>query len=174
VDARRRAPDSASGEGWFAYAEGEIEHAAGRPDPALLERAIAAADSVDASFIRGVAMVTLASIHAARGDRRSAAARYEELVRHWLRSGSWTQQWTTLRNVAALIEDEYPETALEILEGADADPLSSSALVGPAAAEAEARIRRLRERVPDALTRRSRVQVAEDARRALLEVAESA
>jgi predicted ATPase/DNA-binding winged helix-turn-helix (wHTH) protein len=174
VDGRRRAPESASGEAWFAYAEGEIEHAAGRPDPALLERAIAAADSVDASFIRGVAMVTLASIHAARGDRRSAAARYEELVRHWLRSGSWTQQWTTLRNVAALIEDEYPETALAILEGAAADPLSSSALVGPAAEEAEALTERLRARVPHGVTARSRVQVAEDARRALLDLARSA
>ena len=173
VDARRRAPDSASGEGWFAYAEGEIEHAAGRPDPALLEDAIAAADSVDASFIRGVAMVTLASIHAARGDRRSAAARYEELVRHWLRSGSWTQQWTTLRNVAALIEDQHPETALAILEGAAADPLSSSALVGSAAEEAEALIQRLRTRVPNGVSPRSRVQVAEDARRALQEFAGS-
>ncbi len=171
-DARRRAPESASGEAWFCYAEGEVENAAGRPDPALLERAVAAADSVDASFIRGVAMVTLASIHAARGDRRSAAARYKELVRHWLRSGSWTQQWTTLRNVAALIEEEHPATALEILEGADADPLSSSVLVGPAAEEAAALLERLRARVPDAGTRTppSRVQVAEDARRALLDV----
>ena len=174
ADGRRRAPESASGEAWFSYADGEIANAAGRPDPELLERAIAAADSVGASFIRGVAMVTLASIHAGRGDRRSAAARYEELVRHWLRSGSWTQQWTTLRNVAALIEAEHPRTALAILEGAAADPLSSSALVGPAAEEAEALLRRLRERVPEGVSPRSRVQVAEDARSALSDIARSA
>ena len=175
VEARRLAPPSVSGEAWLSYAEGEVGHAAGSPDPAPLERAIAAAESVDASFIRGVAMVTLASIHAERGDRRSAAARYEELVRHWLRTGSWTQQWTTLRNVAVLIEEEHPGTALDILDGAAADPFSSSAVVGPAAEEAEQLRRRLVARVPDAGSRpvRSRVEVAEEARKALAVVAAS-
>ncbi|HET7762151.1 MAG TPA: winged helix-turn-helix domain-containing protein [Phycicoccus sp.] len=175
AEARRLAPESPSGDAWLSYAEGEIASAGGAPDPEPLERAIAAATSVDASFIRGVAMVTLASLHTARGDRRAAAASYEELVRHWLRSGSWTQQWTTLRNVAVLLEEDHPETALDILLGAAADPLSPSAVVGPAAEDEEALRRRLLARVPEAASRprRTRVEVAEDARQALLRVARS-
>ncbi|HEX6917024.1 MAG TPA: hypothetical protein VF140_03030, partial [Phycicoccus sp.] len=88
---------------------------------------------------------------------------------------SWTQQWTTLRNVAVLLEEDHPETALDILLGAAADPLSPSAVVGPAAEEEEALRRRLLARVPEAASRprRTRVEVAEDARQTLLRVARS-
>jgi predicted ATPase/DNA-binding winged helix-turn-helix (wHTH) protein len=121
-----RARGSISFEAWRDYARGEVSNAAGVADTDSLERAIDAARSVDASFIVGVAMVTLTSIHAATGDIGRAAGGYAELIEHWLRSGSWTQQWTTLRHVAAVLEDSHPELALAILRSAAADPLSPS------------------------------------------------
>jgi len=172
--ARDLVPASASADAWFSYCEGESANMAGEPDATLLDRSIASATSVDASFLVGVAMVTLASIHAAKGHRALAAARYEELVRHWVRLGSWTQQWTTLRIIAALIEEDHPETAIDILRGADADPLSAPVLVGATADEAAALRARLLERVADGDRRplRPRLLVAEAARTALLAVAD--
>jgi hypothetical protein len=100
------------------------------------------ADRVGSDFTRGVAEVTLASAQSAAGDREAAAATYRDLIEHWLRSGTWTQQWTTLRNAAALLETSDPATALTIICAAEVDPFSP-ALTSSAQKECE----RLRSRL---------------------------
>lgn len=137
---------------WSEYCTAEIENTVGAADLAVLDRAIERAREVDASFVVGVAGVTRASIQAARGDVASAALSYAELIRHWLRSGSWTQQWTTLRNVAELIEDCDPKTALLILLAAESDRFRPPVLVGEAAARHAALVERLERQVGDDVT----------------------
>ncbi|MEM9514764.1 MAG: winged helix-turn-helix domain-containing protein [Actinomycetota bacterium] len=112
---------STSEDAWLDYVEAEVANTIGAADVEQLRRAIAQARSVESSFVAGVAMVTLASVYVADGDIDRANATYEELIRHWLRSGSWTQLWTTLRNVAELIADSHPATSWEILIAADDD-----------------------------------------------------
>jgi tetratricopeptide (TPR) repeat protein len=140
-------PLSVTAVAWVMYCEAEVDNSVGQADPAQLEEAIAIARSVDASFIVGVATVTLASVHRTRGEVRRAAQRYEELIRHWLRSGSWTQQWTTLRHVAELVEDSDPQTALTILRAAAADSLSPPFLAEASAIRLTALQQRLEARI---------------------------
>lgn len=110
---------------WAAYATGEVEYVAGSGRHGeWLARAVELADTVGSDFTRGVAQVTLATSLAASGDLAGAAATYHRLVDHWLRSGSWTQQWTTLRNAAVLLEPHAPDIALAIVVAAEADPFS--------------------------------------------------
>jgi predicted ATPase/DNA-binding winged helix-turn-helix (wHTH) protein len=132
---------------WMEYCTAETENTVGRADLAMLDRAIERAREVDATFVVGVAGVTRASVQAGRGDVAGAALSYLGLIRHWLRSGSWTQQWTTLRNVAEIIEDSDPPTALTILRAAESDRFSSSVLVDESAARLEALRARLEQRI---------------------------
>jgi len=170
-----------SGQAWAAYARAEVripKGATNADDPAavpsdervqLLERAISLGETVDATFIVGVAKVTLAGVLAARGDVDGAARTYHGLIEHWLRSGSWTQLWTTLRHIAELLAERAPETALLILRAAADDPGSPSALA-PDAAETYARLEReLLAEHPDAdlSAAGDRVRVAEAARTAV-------
>jgi predicted ATPase/DNA-binding winged helix-turn-helix (wHTH) protein len=114
---------------WSEYCTAEIENTVGIADVEVLDQAIERARTVDATFTVGVAGVTRASAQAARGDIAAAAQSYAELIHHWLRSGSWTQQWTTLRHVAELIEDSDPLTALSILRAAQSDRFSPPMLI---------------------------------------------
>jgi tetratricopeptide (TPR) repeat protein len=67
------------------------------------ERAVELARACDAWFVEGVARLTVTSLRARHGDAAAALPAFDELLRHWERSGSWTQQWTTLRNLAELL-----------------------------------------------------------------------
>ena len=97
-----------------------------------------------------------------------AARRDRDLISHWLRTGSWAQQWTTLRHVAELIEESSPDTALLVLRMAAADNTSAPALVGPRAALLETLERRLEQRIGSGdLPTATRVEVVERARSAL-------
>jgi predicted ATPase/DNA-binding winged helix-turn-helix (wHTH) protein len=149
ADARELAAARGSGTfiAWTAYATGEVEHAARSGlQQSWLERAVELADAVGSEFTRGVAQVTLASTRADAGDLAGAADLYHQLIEHWLKTGSWTQQWTTLRNAAALLEAHAPETALAIIIAAHLDPFSPS--MSPSAHE---ECERLRARLVDAL-----------------------
>jgi predicted ATPase/DNA-binding winged helix-turn-helix (wHTH) protein len=168
---------------WSAYARAEVRiplGATSADDPAalpsdervqLLEGAISLAETVEATFIVGVAKVTLAGALAARGDVESAATTYRGLIEHWLRTGSWTQLWTTLRHIAELVADCAPETALLVLRAAADDADSPSALAPEAAAIYAQLERELLEQHPDAdlSLAGDRVRVSEAARTALEE-----
>ena len=137
---------------WTMYATGEIEHVARSGDHvAWLEGAVDLAGSVGSDFIAGVAEVTLATSKAEAGDVIGAARAYRSLIERWLKSGSWTQQWTTLRNTAALLEDADPLTALALIEGAELDPFSPA--LNPRSTQA---FRSLRDRLADEARRRPR------------------
>jgi predicted ATPase/DNA-binding winged helix-turn-helix (wHTH) protein len=166
---------------WAAYARAEVRIPKGATtadDPAavpsdervqLLEQAISLAETVEATFIVGIAKVTLAGALAARGDVDGAAGTYHGLIEHWLRTGSWTQLWTTLRHIAELLADRAPETALLILHAAVDDPSSASALAPDAAATYARLEAELLEQHPDTdlSLAGDRVRVAEAARTAL-------
>ena len=166
AEARRQLPaePSPSQQAWQLYCENELAQQRGEADEDALRTAIDLAHEVRAEFIVGVATVTLASRFAARGDRARAAGAYRELIGHWLRSGSWTQLWTTLRNVAELLEEDSPEVAWLILEAADRDEHSSSALTGEPAQRLAALRRRLAAKVGEGSVVPERVVVAEAAR----------
>ena len=69
--AEARGGMSVSAQAWRDYATAEVANTVGDADILLLERAIEAGRAADASFIVGVATVTLTSIHAAAGRRRA-------------------------------------------------------------------------------------------------------
>ena len=106
------------------YTRGECR-AETEPEAAIeqVEQAVALAASCGAWFIEGVARLTAATLRARHHDPAAAAPAYAELLRHWRRSGNWTQQWTTLRNVAELlVRLEVDEPAVVIAAAADTDP----------------------------------------------------
>lgn len=89
------------------------------------------------SFLEGIASLGLVSTLAASGQVHEALTGYRELVDYWERTGSWTQQWITLRNVADLLDRLGDgETAAFLRSAADRAP--EAATVGPAAATAAA------------------------------------
>lgn len=127
--ARIRPRAEASGwpseQAWVEYITGEVEWVAGETSSVgWLQRAVDRAGAAGTQFIVGVAGLTLCTTVQAQGDLREAAHRYRDLIEHWLRSGSWSQQWTTLRNAASLVERYDPGLALLVLETANRDPLA--------------------------------------------------
>jgi predicted ATPase/DNA-binding SARP family transcriptional activator/tetratricopeptide (TPR) repeat protein len=108
---------------YVAYGHGEVLASLGAPGArAWLEEALSLSARTGATFVDGIASVTLAGLADKAGDRHEAARRYLDAVAHWRRTGSWTQQWTTLRNVADLVADAEPQVALLLLRAAAADP----------------------------------------------------
>ena len=115
------------------------EMAAG-PDPEaaadLYGQAITLARSVGATFVEGVASVGLVRVWGATGRPRRALEGYRTLLPAWRRSGHWTQVWTTLRNLAALLADAgQHEAAVTLLAAADAAPEAPDVQVDVVAAE---------------------------------------
>ena len=90
---------------WGAYVTGEIETVAGRRDRAEQHyvRAIDLARTSGATFLVGVASVGLLAARAAAGRVSEALTGYREVVDYFARTGNWTHQWTTLRNLADLL-----------------------------------------------------------------------
>lgn len=114
------------------YVQGEI--AADQHELAL---AVDLARQSGATFVEGIALVGLAPLWARSGALDQAADGYAALIHHWQRTGTWVQQWTTLRNAAELLADlgRLPDAVLLLLaadrapeapalSGATADRLS--------------------------------------------------
>jgi predicted ATPase/DNA-binding SARP family transcriptional activator len=111
------------------YAQGECL-AETDPDRAssYVEEALELARSSGAWFVEGVALLTAASLRARHGHAAAALPTFAELVHHWRRSGSWTQQWTTLRNLAELlVRLGIDEDAVVIAAAASAAAVERSA-----------------------------------------------
>lgn len=113
---------------YVRYIEGELANLGGDPEAAkgAYREAIAGARSVGASFIGGIASVGLVTAQTAAGDVADALDGYRELLDLWERTGAWTQQWTTLRNLASLLE--------QLGDGPTADLLRAAADRAPEAA----------------------------------------
>lgn len=117
---------------WGAYVAGEIESSDGRSELAEQHylRAIDLASASGATFLVGVATVGLLSVRADAGRVRDALLGYRDVIDYFARTGNWTHQWTTLRNLAALLRrlgDDQPAAVL--LAAADQAP--DAPAVGP-------------------------------------------
>ncbi|HEX2075133.1 MAG TPA: BTAD domain-containing putative transcriptional regulator [Geodermatophilus sp.] len=111
---------------WGAYVTGEIETCAGRRDRAEEHyvRAIELARTSGATFLVGVASVGLLAARAAAGRVTEALVGYREVIDYFARTGNWTHQWTTLRNLADLLRrlgDDQPAEALDAAADAAGD-----------------------------------------------------
>ena len=103
---------------WGAYVAGEIETFDGRRDLAEQHyvRAVDLARTSGATFLVGVASVGLVAARAAAGRVAEALVGYREVVDYFARTGNWTHQWTTLRNLADLLRRLGDEQAAELLD----------------------------------------------------------
>lgn len=123
-------PVSPSVRAWIRYVEGEVAAGKGAwPDAeAAYREAISASTTTGAEFITGIASVGLVTTLAGRGAIGEALDGYAGLIDYWERAGGWTQQWTTLRNLADLLDRLHDsETASRLRAAADAAPESSAA-----------------------------------------------
>ncbi len=121
---------------WGAYVAGEIESSAGQDEPAEAHytRAIDLARTSGATFLVGVATVGLLALRAGTGRMRDALHGYLDVIGYFERTGNWTHQWTTLRNLADLLRRVGdPEPAALLDAAADRAP-DAPAVVGPPAA----------------------------------------
>jgi predicted ATPase len=156
-------------EAFHTYITGEIEALTGNRDDALwcYEAAIDRAQSVGSTFVQGIASVGRLSQLAATGQTDRALAGYRELIDYWERTGSWVQQWTTLRNLADILDslgDSEPAFFLRAAAACapDAPPVPDVHQPPPRAVDAET-IDRLR---TDAGTS-SRIRILQVARDAI-------
>ncbi len=99
------------------YIAGEIDSTTGRGDRAERHyaHAIDLARTAGATFLEGIATVGRLSLLAHSNRIGEALRGYDEVINYWARTGNWIQQWTTLRNLAALLHDlgeHEPATAL--------------------------------------------------------------
>jgi predicted ATPase len=87
-----------------AWVMGEIT-AATDPGPAAehLQRAAALATSVGSRLVAGLAEVSLAALHARRGDPATAFSYYQRVIPQWRQAGAWTPQWVTIRTLIDLL-----------------------------------------------------------------------
>jgi len=111
---------------WGAYVDGEIDSLAGHSEPAERHylRAIDLARASGATFLIGVATVGLHAVRAAAGRVHDALHGYREAIDYFARTGNWTHQWTTLRNLANLLRrlaDHEPAAALDAAAGRGLD-----------------------------------------------------
>ncbi len=89
------------------YVVGEIDSAAGHRKLAENDyvRAIDLARTSGATFIVAVASVGLLAVRAKMGRVDDALRGYRKVIDYFARTGNWTHQWTTLRNLADLLHD---------------------------------------------------------------------
>lgn len=89
---------------WIDYVEGELhlDLNPGRAEVLLLQ-ACETARNCGATFVEGVARLSLASVIARNGRPAAAMEVFGQTVRHWLDLGDWIHQWVTLRNLALLL-----------------------------------------------------------------------
>jgi predicted ATPase/DNA-binding SARP family transcriptional activator len=122
---------------WTRYVEGELDGLTGEwvPAEAAYRDAIEGATRTGASFIVGVASVGLVSALVAQDRIDEALDGYRVLLDHWERTGGWTQQWTTLRNLADLLDLLGDgATAATLRAAADAAPEAPVVAPDPAPA----------------------------------------
>lgn len=103
---------------WGAYVAGEIESLAGHSELAEQHyvRAIELARTSGATFLVGVATVGLLTVCAAAGRVHEALLGYRKVIDYFARTGNWTHQWVTLRNLATLLrrlDDDEPAALLD-------------------------------------------------------------
>jgi tetratricopeptide (TPR) repeat protein len=153
--------------GFGAYISGEIHSAAARPDLAEEQytRAIGLAQTSGATFLVGVASVGLLTVLADAGRVHDALRGYREVIDYWDRSGNWTQQWVTLRNLAQLLRrlgDDEPAALLEASAEQAPDAPAAGTVPDKTARAADSR-HTTRERPPPPAKRADALEAARQA-----------
>ncbi|HXV92155.1 MAG TPA: BTAD domain-containing putative transcriptional regulator [Pseudonocardia sp.] len=120
--------------GWACYASGEALTGAD-PDRAieLLERSRTLAASVRNRYLGGVALVSAAALRGRHGDPLAALRLFAEVIEHWHRSGNWTQQWTTVRNVVEILVKLRADEPAAVLDAAVASRRTAAPAYGAVA-----------------------------------------
>jgi predicted ATPase/DNA-binding SARP family transcriptional activator len=103
---------------WGAYVTAEIDNVSGRSEDAERHylRAIDLARTAGATFLVSVATVGLLTVRARAGRVHEALRGYREVIDYFARTGNWTHQWATLRDLAALLRhlgDDEPAALLD-------------------------------------------------------------
>jgi predicted ATPase/DNA-binding SARP family transcriptional activator len=109
------------------YAWGELLG----PDPSALEQyeqAISLAASVGATFVASISRVGLAATLATNHHHRRAVDEFDVVIRYWRMTGNRIQQWTTLRNVADLLELVGRQSTAQRIRAA---AIEAPAAIGP-------------------------------------------
>jgi predicted ATPase/DNA-binding SARP family transcriptional activator len=121
-------PMSTTIDGFARYMRGELQRLDEQWIDALdsFAESRRVADLTGATFLESITAVSTVSVHAAAGHVRDALAGYLDLIDYWERTGGWTQQWTTLRNLADLLD--------QLGDGAEAAALRRAADAAPEAA----------------------------------------
>jgi predicted ATPase len=122
---------------WATYYQAEIENLSHRPDLAeqrYLE-AMTLGRTAGDSFVIGVATIGLFTLRAIDGREQEALAGYREAIELFARTGYWTHQWITLRNLAILLRRlgdaetaDVIEAAADVAPDAPATPATSRLL----------------------------------------------
>ncbi len=96
------------------------------------------AQAADNPFMKGLALVSNTSLRGRHGDPRVALRLFEDVIGHWRRGGSWTQQWLTLRNLVELLARVGALEPAAVLYGACTASTTSPPSYGPEADRLEA------------------------------------
>lgn len=128
---------SPSAQSWAHYVAGEIDSLDGHVDDAEqhYRRAIELAQRSGATFLVGVAAVGLQSVQVTAGRIGEALAGYRRVVDYFAATGNWTHLWTTLRNLADLLDRlGDPASARVLRAAADRAPDAPADATNPRAA----------------------------------------
>jgi predicted ATPase/DNA-binding SARP family transcriptional activator len=89
---------------FVSWVSGEIA-ASASPGQASghLRRAVALAEPAGSRFVEGISRVSLATLHARRGEPATALRHYERVIREWQQAGAWTPLWVTIRTLVDLL-----------------------------------------------------------------------
>jgi hypothetical protein len=99
-------------------------------------------------MVVGLAEVSLATLHARRGDAATALDYYQRVIPQWRQAGAWTPQWVTIRTLIDLLAHVGAYRDAATLYGAVA---SATTGAPPYGADAD-RLRRTADRLRDNLT----------------------
>jgi hypothetical protein len=91
------------------------------------------AEAAENAFMTGVALVSNTSLRGRHGDPLLALRLFEDVIQHWRRGGSWSQQWLTLRNLVELLARLGAHEPTAVLYGACTASTASSPSYGPEA-----------------------------------------
>jgi predicted ATPase/DNA-binding SARP family transcriptional activator len=116
------------------YAEGESML---EVDPVralgLIAEAHEFAEAGDNVLMKGLALVSATSLRGRHGDPRLALKLFEDVIRYWHRSGGWSTQWITLRNLVELLARLGAHEPAAVLYGACTASTTSPPSYGPEA-----------------------------------------
>ena len=124
-----------AGSAWHHYCHGQIDGLTRNWDAAQrhYEDALHDARRCGLSFIEGVASLGLACALSAAGRFDQALLSYRQLLHYWDRTGAWSLQWTTLKNLADLLEQLGDIHTASALRHAAENPPPEPALDAPRA-----------------------------------------